>query len=142
MSWSHYRLLWWFAGQGAVAYGALILAARPSLADVLLIGRGLAAQVALFRWLVSSPATCRGAMPDVSASATAQLCRLWPVTHRAMQRIQDPAARQVLVRLRAECLDELERRHPDRFLHWLAEARADGDPEPFLCPPTAERLGE
>ncbi len=138
MSWSNYLRLWWCAVLGAAAYGALIAAVRPPLAEVLLIGGGLAAQGAVFRWLLSEPRTSRRAMPDLTASTTAQLCSVWAVTYRALQRTEDAGTRQALVQLRADCLDELERRHPDDFLHWLADARPDRDPTPFF-PPTASR---
>jgi hypothetical protein len=48
----------------------------------------------------------------------------------------EPAARQEIVRRRAEALDELERRDPSGFASWLtAERSLHSDPAAFMRGP-------
>ena len=57
----------------------------------------------------------------------------WARTTAALASRLEPAARQVVVRRRQEVLDELERRDPDGFAHWLAAGAAtDSDPATFV----------
>ena len=207
MSWSIYRSLWWASLLGAMAHGLLGAFRHLSVAELLLIGGGMAAQGAVYGWLVwgggaaphprmrtvgaalSYPALtlsvfglgllqawgglvitaalCLAGLPlgyrarscaaregSVAAQArepvgppgtihaedlgTAELCRAWQITSAALQRLVDPGPVQVLVELRVEYLDELERRDPQGFTRWLSEAPAVTDPTPFF-PATAER---
>ncbi len=207
MPWSIYRSLWWASVLGVTAYGLLGAFRHLSVAELLLIGGGMAAQGVVYGWLVwgggAAPhprtltlgaalsyailalsvlglgllqgwgslviaaALCLAGLPlgyrarscaaregSVAAQArepvgppgtihaetlgTAELCRAWQITSAALQRVAHPGTVQVLVELRAEYLDELERRGPQGFTRWLAEAPAATDPTPFF-PATAER---
>ncbi|MGY1709345.1 hypothetical protein ACI8AC_07515 [Geodermatophilus sp. SYSU D00758] len=73
--------------------------------------------------------------PPVSTSSTAQLCHDWRLSHRQLQCTGGVDGRHAVVRLRARYLDELERRDPTGFARWLAGARADTDPAPFITSP-------
>ncbi|ADB75561.1 hypothetical protein [Geodermatophilus obscurus] len=207
MSWSIYRGLWWASLLGALAHGLLGALRHLSVAGLLLIGGGMAAQGTVYGWLVwgggaaphlrtrtlgaalSYPvltlsvfglaliqgwgslviaaALCLAGLPlryrarscaaregPVAAQArepvgppatiltedlgTAELCRAWQITSAALQRVAHPRPVQMLVELRVEYLDELERRDPQGLTRWLAEAPAATDPTPFF-PATAER---
>ena len=206
MSWSIYRDLWWASLFGAMAHGLLGAFRHLSVAELLLIGGGMAAQGAVYGWLVwgggaaprprthtfgaalsypvltlsvfglgllqgwgglaTAAALCLAGLPlryraqscaawegSVAAQArepvgppgtiqaedlgTAELCRAWQITSAALQRVAHPGPIQVLVELRVDYLDELERRDPQGFTRWLAEAPAVTDPTPFF-PATAE----
>ena len=82
-------------------------------------------------------ASCSGRWLTASR-AHSELCRAWQITSAALQRVSHPRPVQMLVELRVEYLDELERRDPQGFTRWLAEAPAVTDPTPFF-PATAAR---
>ncbi|MGY1706433.1 hypothetical protein ACI79C_17850 [Geodermatophilus sp. SYSU D00697] len=207
MSWSIYRSLWWAGVLGVTAYGLLGALRHLSVAELLLIGGGVAAQGVFYGWLVwgggaapdprtptlaaalsyavltlsvlglgllqgwgglvTAAVLCVAGLPlrhrarssaardrAVAARAretvgppgtawvedlsTADLCRSWQITSAALRRVAHPRPIQVLVDLRVEYLDELERRDPQGFTRWLAEEPAATDPTPFF-PATAER---
>jgi hypothetical protein len=69
----------------------------------------------------------------VSLLPTPDLGTEWVRTTAALAGRLEPAARQEIVRRRAETLDELERRDPSGFARWLtAERGAHGDPAAFV----------
>ncbi len=201
MSWSIYRSLWWASVLGATACGLVGAFRHLSVAELLLIGGGMAAQGVVYGWLVwgggpaphprtltlgaalsyavltlsvfglgllqgcgglvTAAALCLAGLPlryrarscaardgSVVAQAwepvgppgtiqaedlsTAELCRSWQITSAALQRLADPGHRQLLVERRVEYLDELERRDPQGFTRWFAEAPTGTDPTPFF----------
>lgn len=68
-----------------------------------------------------------------SAMSDGELCATWRRSFVRLQRARDAEVRLQVVRLRAECLEELERRHPRAVRAWLASGtRASGDPTPFI----------
>jgi hypothetical protein len=74
-------------------------------------------------------------LPEVAAVdlPTGELCVAWRRSYLELQRTVDEPARQRLVRLRREYLDELERRDRAGFARWLASgARAGSDPQRYL----------
>ncbi|MBM7773609.1 putative membrane protein [Actinokineospora baliensis] len=69
--------------------------------------------------------------------STAHLCTRWQETLIALRQATNPAQAAALLRDRQRCLDELERRHPEAFLRWLATP--DADPASVLAPRQASR---
>ena len=201
MSWSIYRSLWWASVLATMAHGLSGAFRHLSVAELLLIGGGTAAQGVIYGWLVwgggaaphprtrtrgaalsyavltlsvlglgflqgwgslvTAAALCLAGLPlryrrrrcavrdgSVAAQArepvgppeassaedlsTAELCCSWQITSAALQRLDDPGHRLVLVELRAEYLDELERRAPQAFTRWSARAWTGTDPTPFF----------
>jgi hypothetical protein len=71
-----------------------------------------------------------------------QLCSAWRVSHSGVQRATDSSAAAGMAAVRADYLDELERRAPAGFARWMAAGpRAASDPGPYLAtgprtPPT------
>jgi hypothetical protein len=89
-------------------------------------GEATAAQLSLAGWLDRSPA-------PVTLLPISVLGSEWSRTTAALTHRLQPAARQAVVRRRQEILDELERRDPASFAHWLAAGAAtDSDPASFL----------
>lgn len=81
---------------------------------------------------VSAPVGQSG--PDwVRDLSTAELCCAWEITTAALPRLRNTTQQEIFVKLRAEYLDELERRDPRGFDRWLSEGRADADPRPFFA---------
>jgi hypothetical protein len=58
---------------------------------------------------------------------TDELCRLWRVTFWMVRDLRAPARTLHVVELRAEVLDELERRHPHEVARWLTSGRHGAD---------------
>jgi hypothetical protein len=74
-----------------------------------------------------------GSPRPVSLLPTPALGSEWVRTTAALAGRLDPAARQEIVRRRAEALDELERRDPVGFTRWLtAERGPQSDPADFV----------
>ncbi|MGW7680485.1 hypothetical protein ACWGID_07075 [Kribbella sp. NPDC054772] len=70
---------------------------------------------------------------NVSELSDAELCLAWRRSFTQLQRALAPDRRQAMVDVRRAYLDELERRHPDSFVTWLASnPRAAGDPARFF----------
>jgi hypothetical protein len=67
------------------------------------------------------------------AAADPALGGAWVPTTAALAGRLEPAARQEIVRRRAEALDELERRDPSGFARWLTVERGlSSDPADFV----------
>jgi hypothetical protein len=72
-------------------------------------------------------------LPPLETLTTRALGDEWLRTTEALGGRLTPAARTALVRRRAEALDELERRDPEGFRRWLADAPVRGsDPADFV----------
>jgi len=70
----------------------------------------------------------------VSALSTSEVCLAWRRSYLELMRATDDPARQAVVRLRREYLDELERRDREGFARWLGSgARAGSDPQRYLA---------
>ncbi|HET8560758.1 MAG TPA: hypothetical protein VFL69_09595 [Marmoricola sp.] len=68
-----------------------------------------------------------------TAMTDRELCATWRRSFGQLQRARSAEVKLQVVRLRAECLDELTRRHPREVRAWLASGtRASGDPAPYL----------
>jgi hypothetical protein len=68
-----------------------------------------------------------------AALTTAELCRQWQDSYRALQAATTDAARLRIVEIRQHCLDELELRDPDGLNAWLESTSSPaGDPSRFL----------
>ncbi|HET7329119.1 MAG TPA: hypothetical protein VFJ14_17750 [Nocardioidaceae bacterium] len=68
----------------------------------------------------------------------AELCLTWRTSFTTLQRAASSTQRLRVVEIRQGCLDELERRHPDRLVAWLASGpRAAGDPGKAVTSPNA-----
>jgi len=81
---------------------------------------------------VSAPVGQPG--PDwVRDLSTAELCRAWEITSAALPGLGDTTQQEIFVRLRAEYLDELERRNPRAFDRGLGQGRAHAAPSPFFA---------
>jgi hypothetical protein len=61
----------------------------------------------------------------LSALTTDELCAVW---RTSTESLREGVLTVSLVSVRAQCLDELERRYPDRFPAWLDAAGVDADP--------------
>lgn len=62
-----------------------------------------------------------------------ELCRAWRLSYPRLQQATSTERRAQLVALRRQYLDELERRDPVGFGHWLqAGACAASDPSTYL----------
>jgi hypothetical protein len=75
-------------------------------------------------------------LPDASALhglSTPKLCWTWRASYVCLIRSPWPSYMDNLTDLRRACLDELERRDPVAFAHWLPTARAAGDPARYFC---------
>ena len=71
--------------------------------------------------------------PDwVRDLSTVELCGACAITTAALPRLGTTTQRAIFVQLRAEYLDELERRDSRGFDRWLGGGRADADPRPFF----------
>jgi hypothetical protein len=82
-----------------------------------------------------SPPPIAASPPVVAARdlSTGALCLAWRRSFVELQRAADESARQRVVRLRTEYLDELERRDRAGFARWLGSgARAGSDPQRYL----------
>ncbi|QNE16840.1 hypothetical protein F1D05_01655 [Kribbella qitaiheensis] len=90
----------------------------------------------------TSPPVVRRFLPkadkgdELRQQPTLLLCRQWQSSYEALK-IEPVASRRLeIVRARARCLDELERRDPAGLQAWLASnASAAGDPARFLSEP-------
>ena len=70
---------------------------------------------------------------EVRGMSVEALGREWLRTSAALAQAGEAVARQALVELRREALDELERRDPAGFARWLAEgATVDSDPARYV----------
>jgi hypothetical protein len=71
-----------------------------------------------------------------SGVSDGELCRAWRASFAALLEAPDLAAREQVVRLRQDYLDELIRRHPEPVRAWLASGpRAASGPERYLQAP-------
>jgi hypothetical protein len=78
-----------------------------------------------------SPVTC----PPADGLTTAQLCRAWRVSFTALDTVDRPEERAIVVQRRQEYLDALEHRDPRGFARWIGlGARAASDPGRYLAP--------
>ncbi|MFI7068407.1 hypothetical protein ACIBL3_45990 [Kribbella sp. NPDC050124] len=115
----------------------------------------LTSPAALNRWLpgrvVSAPTgegDCDDTCPRVEGSAEPsesgveamtgpELCMAWRRSFVELQRAESAEAMAGIADLRREILDELERRNPLGFDHWMASgARAPSDPSRYLLAPS------
>jgi hypothetical protein len=62
---------------------------------------------------------------------------LWRTTYVRLHGSPTPSETDAVIRLRRECLDELEQRDSGAFGRWLPTARAASDPARFFCPGAA-----
>ena len=77
--------------------------------------------------LLVAPGTDWGDLSD------AELCLAWRRSFTGLQACANPEQVAVVAQVRAECLDELEQRHPAAFKVWLdSGARAGSDPARYL----------
>jgi hypothetical protein len=133
------------AGFGALAAGlavsGLVAVAGGATAVSLLVAVATAWAASRFR---SGPPPAKNSLPPAPAPAkpgpevadlsTAELCLAWRRSYGELLRSPDEPARQRVVRLRRDYLDELERRDSDGFARWLGSgARAGGDPQRYLA---------
>jgi hypothetical protein len=77
-------------------------------------------------------------LPPVAELSTRELGQEWARTTVALAGRLEPAVRESLVHRRGETLDELERRDPEGFGHWIAAGPAS-DPAEYVR--GAPRLG-
>jgi hypothetical protein len=77
------------------------------------------------------------ALPALGSFSTPTLCWLWRTTYVRLHRSATPSETERVIRLRRECLDELEQRDSSAFGRWLPTARAASDPARFFCPGAA-----
>lgn len=130
---------------GSATTGSLL----ALVGSVTLLGPGVVAGLALvlaFGWgLRWTSRTVRGPSPTppdpvgpplhpaVGDATTAELRLAWRRSWFTMSDLPQGPLRHQVADLRAEILDELERRHPDPVRRWLESgARANGDPLQFL----------
>jgi hypothetical protein len=70
---------------------------------------------------------------SVSELSDDELCLAWRRSFTQLQRAAAPDRRTAMADVRRAYLDELERRHPDSFAHWIASnPRAAGDPARYF----------
>ena len=92
----------------------------------------------VLRWLDPAadeerPLAPPGKPTELAEMTDRSLCTMWRRSYLQLKRAPDAGARLELVRLRAACLDEMERRHPQVFTAWLASRSArPGDPPRFI----------
>ena len=80
------------------------------------------------------PVAAVPATPSLDRMTDPELCQAWRRSFRALE--GSPADRLVVVQLRADYLDEMARRHPDRVEAWLAAGgRAAGGPDEYFVDP-------
>jgi hypothetical protein len=77
------------------------------------------------------------ALPNLASCSTPTLCWLWRTTYVRLHGSPTPSETVAVIRLRRECLDELEQRDSSAFGRWLPTARAASDPARFFCPDAA-----
>jgi hypothetical protein len=77
------------------------------------------------------------ALPALTSVSTPTLCWLWRTTYVRLHGSPTPSETVAVIRLRRECLDELEQRDSSAFGRWLPTARAASDPARFFCPDAA-----
>jgi hypothetical protein len=77
------------------------------------------------------------ALPNLASVSTPTLCWLWRTTYVRLHGSPTPSETDAVIRLRRECLDELEQRDSSAFGRWLPTARAASDPARFFCPDAA-----
>lgn len=89
------------------------------------------------RWLdpaadEQKPTPPVGNPAELAEMTDRDLCAMWRRSYGDLKRTPEADARLELVRLRAACLNEMERRHPQAFSAWLASRGArPGDPPRF-----------
>lgn len=82
-----------------------------------------------------APGTSAPAASTVSVQALsdAELCLAWRTSSTALQRARTISQQHRILTARQEYLDELQRRDPPGFAHWLsAGARPASDPSKYL----------
>lgn len=91
----------------------------------------------VLRWLDpaaddQNPTPPVGNPAELAELTDRDLCGMWRRSYLQLRRAPEAGARLELVRLRAACLDEMERRHPRAVTAWLASRSArPGDPPRF-----------
>jgi hypothetical protein len=130
------------ARRRGVAAGAATLAAWLVVAGLLIVV-GSTTWIVVLTVVLAAAATRWGrrnrspvwapAPVVLSQLPTPELCLVWQRSCRALLDGPDGRGRAEVVRMRAELLDELERRDHDGFTRWLqAGPSAGGDPGRFL----------
>lgn len=122
--WVRRALIW--ASLGAVAADALVATLRGLgvlVGSLLLVTSPVVVQLAKTQFLAWSTRRTTG---PPEALATRDLLRFWDWTTAEVQRSTTSVGRRlVLVEQRSALLDELERRDPGHFRHWVATAVPD-----------------
>lgn len=89
---------------------------------------------------VSAVVTAEEPDPSPADMSTAQLLAVWRRSCWDLKGATTARARAQVVARRQDCLDELERRHPEAVQAWLtADARAIENPARFFLPPDPPR---
>lgn len=71
---------------------------------------------------------------DPTTLSDEELCWVWRASFGAVRRAEGVAELEHWARVRAGYLDEMQRRHAEGFVCWLADgARAGSDPRRYLC---------
>jgi hypothetical protein len=76
-------------------------------------------------------------LPALASLPTATLCWVWRMTYLRLHGSSSPSETEAVIRLRRECLDQLEQRDACAFGRWFPTARAASDPARFFCPEAA-----
>ncbi|MET0999874.1 MAG: hypothetical protein ABWX73_14250 [Marmoricola sp.] len=114
----------------ATTWGTLSL----FVAAVLTLSHPLVKQKLVMLWSrLVSPAATPPKTDEHRQLSDAELCTMWKSSHAMLRTATTPADKAAVVQLRQDCLDELQRRHPDGLAAWMASgALADDNPQRFL----------
>ena len=135
-------------GVGAVAFvaiaemngGAAILALVLCCASSPRALGHVRAVKALLGHREADPPWANEAARPIQDMSDVELCRTWRESSKALRDGRGPIAKSAIVRLRQDCLAELEGRHPDAVEVWLASwPDASSGPEKYL---NARNLGD
>jgi len=130
----------WLLGPSGLGLALVVGACSPWVMDQFRVLRadrkGVEFLLTAERDLIDvAPSTSPGVDIDLRSLTDEQVFTLWRASFGRLERAPDAVARERIASMRAEILDELERRDQAGFARWMEKGpRAASDPGRFMSP--------